>query len=77
MLRPLEGIRPPVIAAELASDLRELLALRHFFRHAYAVDLDPQEILAHSARLARLHPLVGRDLDAFVGFLRAALDALV
>jgi hypothetical protein len=34
-------VRPPVLPRELLPELLELLAFRHFFRHAYSVPIDP------------------------------------
>jgi hypothetical protein len=40
----IEGIRPAVLSAQAVTHLRHLLSFRHFFRHAYSVDLDPQRL---------------------------------
>ncbi|MEQ1912487.1 MAG: hypothetical protein ABMA15_26950 [Vicinamibacterales bacterium] len=37
----IEGVRPAVLSAQTVTNLRHLLSFRHFFRHAYSVDLDP------------------------------------
>lgn len=46
MALELEDVRPAVISAEALLLLRELLGFRHFFRHAYAVELDPRKLAA-------------------------------
>jgi hypothetical protein len=38
-LRPIEGVRPAVLRAELRDDLDEIRRFRHFFRHAYSLEL--------------------------------------
>ena len=40
MALDVEGVRPAVLSGATAGALRRLLGFRHFFRHAYAVDLD-------------------------------------
>lgn len=39
--RPLAEARPAILREETARALEPLLAFRHFFRHAYTVELDP------------------------------------
>jgi hypothetical protein len=43
--------------------LRALLTFRHFFRHAYAVRLDPTKLGNVREQAMRLMPLLDRDLD--------------
>jgi hypothetical protein len=71
------GVRPAVVPAELRADLEELLAARHFLRHAYGLELDPAKLGAHVTRLrAVAAPLEGA-LDGFEGFLTKAIEATV
>jgi len=65
MTLPLAEVRPAVISRERLPDLSDMLAFRHFFRHAYAISLDEAELRRHAARLQRLHPGVRQDLRAF------------
>ncbi len=44
-----------VLALETAEELKQFLAFRHFFSHAYALDLDPE----------RMEPLVAEAREAF------------
>jgi hypothetical protein len=56
------------------SDLRDLLAFRHFFRHAYVVPLDATRLAALRDRALRVRPLVRSDvrrLDAWLAALAA------
>jgi len=55
MALPLAVVRPAVLNPARLGDLAELLAFRHFFRHAYAVALDEAELRSHAARLERTH----------------------
>jgi hypothetical protein len=65
MALPLAVVRPAVLNPARLGDLSELLAFRHFFRHAYAVALDEAELRSHAARLERTHPGVRADLHSF------------
>jgi hypothetical protein len=65
MTLPLVDVRPAVITPARLPDLSELLAFRHFFRHAYAVSLDETELRRHAGRLQRLHPGIRQDLRIF------------
>jgi hypothetical protein len=72
----LPGIRPAILPQALRADLVNLLAFRHFFRHAYALDLDPAKLRQEAERLARVHPLLTGALDQFDAFLAAAAAAV-
>jgi hypothetical protein len=65
MALPLAAVRPAVLDPARLADLSELLAFRHFFRHAYAVALDDAELRRHAGRLERTHPGVRGDLRGF------------
>lgn len=52
MVLEVPGIRPAIVSASTLPALRDLLAFRHFFRHAYSVPLDAAR-LAHLAQRAR------------------------
>ena len=49
----LPGLRPPVYPDVVARDWHALLRFRHFLRHAYAADLDPEELDRNTSRLER------------------------
>lgn len=73
--RPFGGLRPRLIGPESSAALRRLLAFRHFFRHAYAAELDLDLLLGQARSvLQQHHPLMG-ELDLFVEHLRATADA--
>jgi len=65
----LEDVRPAVISPRTLTGLHRLLAFRHFFRHAYAAELDP-------IRLASV-ATVARELEASLVADFAALDDLL
>ncbi len=66
--------RPRVVVAQTADGLEDLLAFRHFLRHAYAADLEWSRMRSLAAALPALHQMVGADLaalrDYVVGCLR-------
>ncbi len=68
--------RPAVIPSSLTDDLIELLSFRHFFRHAYGVELDPLRLRPQLTRLVRVHEQVSQALDAFDDFLAKTQEAL-
>jgi hypothetical protein len=65
--------RPTVLSPETASDLKDLLAFRHFLRHAYAADLEWKRMCDVAAALGNTHRRVKRDLDAFCGYVARCL----
>jgi len=71
------SVRPAVLPrATLHHDLVELLEFRRFFRHAYAVTLDPGRLRDNVDRLLRTAPVVAAALDEFETFLRTAQSSL-
>lgn len=66
-------LRPAVLGQTSAALLREALAFRHFFRHAYAVPLDPHRLEPLARRLLSGRPALNADLDAFEAFLLHAV----
>lgn len=69
MALELEGIRPVVLSAASHQLLRRLLAFRHFFRHAYAVELDARRLEAVRKDALEAAPLVDADLDQLDTYL--------
>ncbi|WP_296698919.1 hypothetical protein [Thiocapsa sp. UBA6158] len=71
----IEGIRPAVLSRESVAALRELLAFRHFFRHAYAVEFDPERLASLRGGLLDAAPRLAHELtalDTFLGEVAAA-----
>lgn len=66
----IEGLRPALISDETFRCLNELRAFRHFFRHAYDTDLEPEKILLVVKKALRLKDLWASDCQAFAAFLR-------
>jgi len=71
MTLPIQGVREAVIGPETFSRSRELLAFRHFLRHAYAVALDPTRLRALAESLINADDALRADLDRFLTRLEA------
>ena len=65
----IRAVRPPLFPPSAFVDWDALLRFRHFLRHAYVVDLDPEKPVANRARLARA-------VAATDGYLAAVLAGL-
>ena len=63
-------LRPAVIDDEAYDTLDELRRFRHLFRHAYAIDLDPQRLALVWHNALALKTIYREQLEAFVAFLR-------
>ncbi|NSW84346.1 MAG: hypothetical protein HPY90_13980 [Syntrophothermus sp.] len=68
------GVRPAVVKEETARCLDELRSFRHFFRHAYDVDLDPEKVGFVVKKAFRLRELWAEDCLAFRKFLAGLLE---
>lgn len=66
------GTRPALLGPESLRGLRELLAFRHFFRHAYAVDWDHDRLRRNVAVMNEVSEPLAADVGRFVATLRAA-----
>lgn len=67
----IRGLRPALLGPSVEVHLRELLAFRHFFHHAYSVDFEPDRMLELGRTLLRTHPELSKNLDSFEEFLEA------
>jgi len=65
----LPDVRPAIFSRATVDALRLLLGFRHFFRHGYAVALDPLRLAALSCDLRAAAPLLLTELDRLDGFL--------
>ncbi|MDP6524849.1 MAG: hypothetical protein QGH15_11560 [Kiritimatiellia bacterium] len=55
-----------VLSEETSHGIRDYLAFRHFFTHAYAFDLDPERLEPLVAKLADVNGAFRRDLSRAV-----------
>lgn len=69
MTAPFGEYRGPVLTGESSRGLRRLLGFRHFFRHAYGVELDPVEVLARSRDAAVVLAVARDEVELFIGGL--------
>ena len=68
------SVRPAVLSRPVVDGLRRLLGFRHFFRHAYAVELDPGQLAALRREAVRLAPALATDLGRLDTFLAQAAE---
>jgi hypothetical protein len=69
-LRDIEGVRPAVLRASLRESLDEIRRFRHFFRHAYALDLRYEKLRSALRPLLQCHEMVEQDLARFAQAVR-------
>jgi len=65
----IEPLRPALIRNDTYQCLDDLRTFRHFFRHAYEADLDPEKVSLVMNRAMRLRDFWSRDLTNFTNFL--------
>ncbi len=53
-----------------------LLSFRHFFRQAYAVELDMTRLIEHRKRVARVHADVVEGIGRLLAHVEATLESL-
>jgi hypothetical protein len=71
MALDVESVRPAVLSGPALAALRRLLGFRHFFRHAYAVDLDGERLEELRQLAVASRDVVLADLKRFDGVLAA------
>lgn len=69
------GVRPPLLEAALATDVRELLAFRHLFRNVYGTDLRWDRLTGLAQGLPDLHARVRAALQGVARFLDGLVAA--
>jgi hypothetical protein len=70
------SVRPAVLSAPTSAGLRKLLAFRHFFRHAYSVAWDTQQLASLREVALALRGPLERDFAALDSFLARTATAL-
>ena len=70
----IDGIRRALLSRVSVAALRELLSFRHFFRHAYAVELEADRLSVLRGRLKVLLPRLIAERDALDGLLAEAVN---
>lgn len=69
MALAIDEVRPAVLRPKTRSLLQRLLGFRHFFRHAYAIDLDGARLDDLRSCAVAVLPLLSEDLRQFDEFL--------
>ena len=69
------GVRPSILRSETVAALHPYRGFRHFFRHAYGVDLQWEKMATKTANAATVFDQFRRDVNAFCAFLRTAANA--
>lgn len=75
-LLAIDRVRPALLGQTSYGAADELLRFRHFLRHAYSADLDPQRVTDLVARIGRDRGSIDADLDALERFLASMADAV-
>lgn len=70
------GIRPAIFGEQTREALDELRKFRHFFRHAYALDLRSDKLERVLAFFISGHPAIDLDLQGFVTFVETTIAQL-
>ncbi len=68
--RAIPGLRPALVPVDVLPDWADLLAFRHFLRHAYSADLEAPRLATLTARLARAVAVTAPAVRSFVEVLR-------
>lgn len=69
----IQDIRPALISEESFKCLDEIRAFRHFFRHAYATDLDKEKFKIVAEKVLIVRDLISNDISDFLDFLDSLL----
>jgi hypothetical protein len=75
MTLAVQSVRPAVLSKDALDLLQRLLAFRHFFRHAYAIELDGLRLEELRRQAIALEPFLNADLERFDKFLGDAAEA--
>lgn len=65
MTQEISGIRPALLSVESYRLLNGLRGFRHFFRHAYNVPIEFDQLQINIGRARQLYPHLAQDVDHF------------
>ncbi len=74
MTQDISGVRPALISAETYRLLNGLRGFRHFFRHAYSVPIEFDQLKINIRRARQLFPALSQDVDRFLQKLKGELS---
>ena len=66
MMQDVPGVRPAALTLETFTILNGLRGFRHFFRHAYEVPLNYEQLLANLKQAELALPQLQQDIDTFL-----------
>jgi len=69
----IEGIRPALLSEESFQCLNELRAFRHFFRHAYGIDIHKEKFKIVADKVAVIQDISKGEVAKFIDFLNQLL----
>lgn len=75
MMQEIPGIRPPVLSLETFTALNGLRGFRHFFRHAYEVPLNYDQLLANVNLAKSVLPQLEQDIETFINKIQQDNEA--
>ncbi|MEO1122609.1 MAG: hypothetical protein AAFW84_07740 [Cyanobacteria bacterium J06635_15] len=71
MMQDVPGIRPAVISLETFTQLNSLRGFRHFFRHAYEVPINYEQLIINLKLAEAILPQLEQDITTFLSKLEA------
>jgi hypothetical protein len=66
MRQEIPGIRPALLHQNSYDALNALRGFRHFFRHAYGVSIDYDQLMANLTRVREVLPWLEQDVEEFL-----------
>jgi uncharacterized protein YutE (UPF0331/DUF86 family) len=69
MTQDIDAVRPLLLSQASFEALNALRGFRHFFRHAYSVAIDYEQLTANLNRVRRGYPILIEDVDRFLAQL--------
>ncbi len=66
----IKGVRPPFISENVYSLLNELRAFRHFVRHAYGYELEPEKVGIVLSKAVKLKEIYQDEVESFLSLLK-------
>jgi hypothetical protein len=74
MTQDIQTVRPALLSQTSFQSLNALRGFRHFFRHAYGVPIDYDQLVANLDRVRQGYPALVQDVDRFLVQLQQSAD---